>query len=147
METKSLQKNSQGVLSITDPAEVQLGLDGLLKVSGKKLLVVRGGDANDTAGRVFVMAANQGDRTGAKFQFSRSKRGLTEIDPVFGNRVRVTPASLERYIKEWFTLGELLHTSTGKVIVLVDRLPKMTTQLWGQGRFIAQVADHFEFVD
>lgn len=141
------RKNAQHVLSITDPAEVQAGLDGLLTVNGKKLLVVRGGDASDTAGRVFIMAANQTDRTGAKFNFSRSKRGLTEVDPIFGNRIRVTQASLEGYIKDWFTLGELLHTSTGKVIVIVDRLPRMATQLWGQGRFIAQVADHFEFID
>lgn len=147
MESKSIRKNSQGVLSITDPAEVQLGLDGLLSVGGRKLLVVRGGDAGDTAGRVFIMAANQADRTGTKFKFSRSKRGLTEVDPIFGNTIRVSPASLERYIKDWFALGELLHTATGKVIVIVDRLPRMATQLWGQGRFIAQVADHFEFID
>ena len=147
MECKSITKNSQGVVSITDPSEVQLGLDGLLTIDGRKLLVVRGGDASDTAGRVFVMAANKTDKTGAKFRFSRSKRGLMEVDPIFGNSIRVTPASLERYIKEWFCLGELLSTSTGKVIVIVDRLPRMATQLWGQGRFIAQVAELFEFLD
>jgi hypothetical protein len=147
MESKSLKKNSQGVVSITDHTEVQAGLDGLLTVNGKKLLVVRGGDMYQTVGTVFIMFANQTDRTWAKFRFSRTKRGLTEIDPVFGNVVRVTPASIETYIKEWFTLGELLHTSAGKVIVIVDRLPRMATQLWGQGRFIAMVADHFEFVD
>jgi hypothetical protein len=146
-EAKSIQKNSQGVLSIADPSEVQLAIDGLLTINGRKLLLVRGGDATDTAGRIYIMAANKADRTGSKFKFSRSKRGLTEIDPIFGNVVRVTPASMENYIKEWFTLGELLHTASGKVIVIVDRLPKMATQLWGQGRFIAQVADHFEFID
>jgi hypothetical protein len=57
-ESKSIQQNSQGVLRITDPAEVQAACDALLTVNGKKLLVVRGGDAGDTAGRVFIMAAN-----------------------------------------------------------------------------------------
>ena len=147
MESKSIQKNSQGVLSIADPSEVQLAIDGLLSVGGRKLLVVRGGDASDTAGRVFIMAANQTDRTGAKFRFSRSKRGLVEIDPIFGNSIRVSPASLERYVRAWFCLGELLSTSMGKVIVIVDQLPRMATTLWAQGRFMAQVADHFEFID
>jgi hypothetical protein len=109
--------------------------------------VTRGGDISQTVGSVFIMFANQTDRTGAKFSFSRSKRGLMEVDAIFGNSIRVTPASLKRYIKEWFCLGELLSTSTGKVIVIVDQLPKMATQLWGQGRFIAQVAELFEFLD
>jgi hypothetical protein len=147
MESKSLKKNSQGVVAVTDPAEIQAACDGLLTVDGRKLLLVRGGDMYQTVGTVFIMFADQTDRTGAKFRFSRTKRGLTEIDPVFGNVVRVTPASMETYIKEWFTLGELLHTCAGKVIVIVDRLPKMATQLWGQGRFIAMVAELFEFVD
>ena|ERR1700740_2090410 len=147
MECQSLKENSQHVVSITDPAEVQAACDGLLTVGGKKLLVTRGGDISQTVGSVFIMFANQTDRTGAKFSFSRSKRGLMEVDPIFGNSIRVTPASLERYIKEWFCLGELLSTSTGKVIVIVDQLPKMATQLWGQGRFIAQVAELFEFLD
>jgi hypothetical protein len=147
MECKSLQKNGQGVLSITDPGEVQAACDGLLTVGGRKLLVTRGGDTSETAGRVFIMFANRTDHTGAKFKFSRTRRGLVEIDPVFKNVVRVTPASMEHYIKEWFTLGELLSTSAGKVIVITDKLPRMATQLWGQGRFMAQVAELFEFVD
>jgi hypothetical protein len=146
-EAKSISTNKQGVTSITDPGEIQLGLDGLLSVGGRKLLVVRGGDTGDTAGRIYVMAANETDRTGAKFRFSRSKRGLTEVDPTFGNVVRVTPASMERYIRAWFCLGELLHTATGKVLIIVDRLPKMATQLWGQGRFIDQCAELFELLD
>jgi hypothetical protein len=146
-EAKSISTNKQGVISITDSAEVQAAVDGLLTVGGKKLLVTRGGDANNTAGRAFTMFANKTDRTGAKFKFSRSKRGLTEIDPVFKNVVRVTPASMEKYIKEWFVLGELLSTSAGKVIVIVDRLPRMATQLWGQGRFMGQCAELFEFLD
>jgi hypothetical protein len=147
IETKTIQQNSQGVRSISDPKEVQLGLDGLLTVDGKKLLVVRGGDASDTAGKVFIMAANMTDRTGAKFKFSRSKRGLTEIDPIFGSRIKVTPVSMESYIKVWFALAECLHTATGKVLIIVDRLPKMATTLWGQGRFMAQCAAMFEFED
>jgi hypothetical protein len=146
-EAKSISTNKQGVSSISDPGEVQAACDGLITVNGKKLLVVRGGDATDTAGRIYIMAANKADRTGSKFKFSRSKRGLTEIDPIFENVVRVTPASMENYIKEWFTLGELLSTSMGKVIVIVDQLPRMATTLWGQGRFLGQCADHFEFVD
>src|ERR1700756_1278171 len=106
MECQSLKENAQHVVSITDPAEVQAACDGLLTVAGRKLLVTRGGDANNTAGRVFIMFANKTDRTGAKFKFSRTRRGLVEVDPMFKNVVRVTPANMENYIKEWFTFGE-----------------------------------------
>ena len=147
MESKSIKKNSQGVVSISDPTEVQAACDGLLTINGRKLLVARGGDASETAGRVFIMFANQVDRSGKKFRFSRTRRGLVEVDPVFKNVVRVTPASMESYIKEWFVLGELLSTSAGKVIVITDKLPRMATQLWGQGRFIGQCAELFEFLD
>jgi hypothetical protein len=147
LKSKSLKKNKQGVSAITDPKEVQLGLDGLLTVGGRKVLVVRGNDAMAVVGQVYTRFANERDETGAPFRFSRSRGALIETDPVFGRTVRVTPARMEYYLAQWFQFGELLRSTNGPVIILTSELPKMTAHLWGQHRFTARVAQVFTFVN
>jgi hypothetical protein len=147
VKAKSVTKNKQGVIAIVAPSEVKPGLDGLLTVNGRKVLVVRGNDAMAVVGQVYTRFANERDETGAPFRFSRARGSLVEIDPVFGRVSRVTPSRMEHYLKSWFQFGELLQSTNGPVIILTSELPKMTAHLWGQPRFTAKVAQMFAFVD
>jgi hypothetical protein len=143
----TLIENRQGVVSIVDRGQVQAAKDGLLTVGGLKILIVRGGDTNQTVGMVYREFMNRTDQTDERFRFSRSKRGLVEQDPIWGQTVRVTPTAMENYVKKWFILGELLYTAVGEVIIIVTELPKMSVNLWQQNRYIGQQAPLFDFID
>jgi hypothetical protein len=120
---------------------------GGLSIGDKKLLIVRGSNTEQTVCQVYLEFSRRTDNTGHQFQFSKSKRGITEHDRIWNQIVRVTPKAMEDYVKSWFALGELLHTAVGEVIILVSELPKMSVNLWVQGRYVAQHAALFEFVD
>jgi hypothetical protein len=146
-ETKSISRNAQNVATITDPVEVQLALNGLLTVNGHRVLVTRGNDAMVTVGQVYTEFVKHTDQNGQPFRFSRERRSLVETEPIFKAVVRVTPAKMAEYIRKWFQLAELVQATSGRVLILTKELPKMITHLWAQGRFVANVAPMFEFID
>lgn len=147
VEAKSLTTNKHNIASITDPIEVQAGLDGLLTINGVRVLVSRGNSVTRTVGYVYTEFARRVDRTGENFKFSRERRGIVEVDPLFKTVVKVTAARMEAYIREWFALCELVFATSGKVLVIVNQLPKMSVHLWMQDRFIAPVAGMFELIE
>jgi hypothetical protein len=65
----------QEVRLINDPGQVQLGLEGLLELDGKKILVCRGGDVNKIVRQVYTKFLNSRDATGESFRFSKKARG------------------------------------------------------------------------
>ena len=141
-------KNIQGVDAITNREQVELAKVEDLFVNDKRVLIVRGNDTSQTVGQIFREFANRKDSTGHRFQFSRKPRGITEIDPVWTKPVRVTPPRMENYIKEWFTLAELVSTTAlGEILVLTNKIPPHAIPLWVQSRYAARFADLLEVVD
>lgn len=143
----TLVKNKQGVIAVTDREQVEAAKRGELTVDGRKLLILRGGDTSQTVAEVYLAFCNHTDRTGIHFKFSKDKRFLVEQDPIWHQSTRVSPTSMANYVKSWFALGELLHTAVGEVIIIVTELPRMSTALWGQGRYIAQHIGLFEVIE
>lgn len=145
MEAK-LIRNKDDVVSITGRKQVQAAKSESLTVNEKPLLLTRGHPVDATVGIVARAFVNN-DRTGARFRFSRSKRRIVEQDPVWNQTVRVSPDAMADYVKSWFALGELLNTAAGEVIILTDELPRMSVNLWMQGRYIVKRAELFEIID
>lgn len=140
--------NVKGIQAITNKEQVEAAKYENLTVGDKPVLIARGGDTAQTCGIIYREFSRREDRTGNRFRFSKSKRGIVEVDPVWGNDVKVTPTKMETYIKEWFCLVELVPTrALGEVLILVDELPKMATALWQQSRYAGLYAPMFELTD
>jgi hypothetical protein len=117
---------------------------GLLTLDGRKVLIIRGHDGNITTGYIFIEFANRADKTRHKFRFSKAKRSLTEQDPVWNSRTKVTPTRMEEYVKEWFVTTKLLHVHCGEVLIITDEIPKMAAQSWLQNRYLTCMVGMFE---
>jgi hypothetical protein len=132
---------------INDPKQLVAAETGELTVKGKPVLIVKNGNTDSVVAQIYMRFANTVDTEGKPFEFSRKFRGLTDTDPIWKSRKKVSGSEFEAYILGWFQPVEKISTPDGEALVLLSKLPIYFTALIQQGRFVGRFVELFQFVD
>jgi hypothetical protein len=132
---------------ISDPRQLVAAEAGELSVKGKPVLIVKNGNTETVIAQIYMRFAKEVDTEGKPFEFSRKFRGLTDTDPIWKSRKKVSGSEFEAYILSWFQPVEKISTPNGEALVLLSKLPIYFTALIQQGRYMGRFVELFKFVD
>jgi len=143
----TIRKTSQQIEAISDPSQVAAAEEGDLKIGDRKVLVVEGGCTASVTGEVYLAFARNLDSQGKPFVFSLRFKGLGHEDPVWRRPKKVSGPEFEQYLANWFCFAEKVTNADGPALILTDKLPKFFAALMMQGRYAAQFAEDFTWID
>jgi hypothetical protein len=143
----TVETSRQGLRAIVHTEQIAAAKKEDLELDNRKVLITRGHDLNATVGIIYREFARRPDQTGESFKFSKEKRGLIEIDPLWKQPRRLTTKAMGEYIESWFALCELVSVSGREVLILVDKLPAMFCHVLQQSKRLAPNAEFFVWAD
>jgi hypothetical protein len=132
---------------ISDPVQVEQGLNGLLQYEGRTILVCKGGDVTKIVNQVYSKFLNSKDATGEPFRFSIKARGLVHVDKIWHATKRVSGPEFLNYLSDWFIPCQLLSNVNGPALVILTEVPPLFGALCQQTRFSGAHAEIFPLID
>jgi hypothetical protein len=157
MEAKSLLTVSSTVTVVRDKSEIEAALNNQLEVSGKRILVCKGGnEMSKTVEFVYRSFADHKDLSGEPFLLSKRLKGLCHRDN-WGSITKISEHDYIGYLSHWMTFTELRTSLDGThlqatkdspVLVILPKCPRFSVQIWSQSRWLTPtIAGWFKWLE